>query len=110
MVFVVFVSSYIFFGLDDVRNCIGKCYIEGYRHWTIETGENDNGEMTYGQDWTADTASGRRLISILQGILFVLAIVCPVVTWKALESAIRQRERQEQECLSEIKQASERRS
>jgi hypothetical protein len=109
MVFVVFVSGYIFIGLNDVRNSIGEHHIEGYRHWTIETGENDNGETTYGQDWTADTASGRRVLSILQGVLLVLAMVCPVITWKALGSAISQRERQEEEYLAEIGQTEEKR-
>jgi hypothetical protein len=107
MVFLVFVSSYIFVGLNDVRNSIGKRYIEGYRSWTVETGENDNGEATYGEDWTAENASGRRIVTALQGILLVLAIVCPLITWKSLEAAIEQRKKQEDEFIAEVEAKSD---
>ena len=65
MIFVVAISAYLFFGWEDIRNHIGKKYFEGYRHWTIETGQNDNGETTYGQDWTAESATGRRVLTRL---------------------------------------------
>lgn len=104
MIFVVAISWYVFIGWDDIRNHIGKNYIDGYRHWTIETGENDNGETTYGQDWTAKNASGRRVLNVLQVLALILAVGSPVITWKGLESAIRQIERREDEYLAGVDQ------
>ena len=102
MVFVLAVSAYVFVGLTDVRNSIGEHFIEGYRHWTTETGENDDGETTYGQDWTADSASGRRALSGLQVIAVAFAIACPVITWKTLQAAIEHRKAEEDQYLAEV--------
>jgi hypothetical protein len=95
MIFVVAVSWIIFWGWDDVRNYIGHHYIEGYRYWTIETGENDNGEPTYGQDWATLNANGRWILNALQVLSVILAVVGPVVTWKSFENAIERRKEQE---------------
>src|SRR4051812_8908696 len=84
MVLVVAVSFYVFFGWDDIRNHIGKNYLHGYRHWTIETGEDDSGQTTYREDWTANDSIGTRALHNAPLIGMGLAILCPWVTWKTL--------------------------
>jgi hypothetical protein len=107
MAFVFAVSWIVFWGWDDVRNYIGNHYIEGYRHWTIEIGENDNGEMTYGQDWSSRNTSGTWTLNILQVISVILAVGLPVLTWKSFDGAIQQRIKREDQPFTGVDQTNE---
>ena len=104
MVIVVAVSAYVGFGWDDIRNHIGNNYLDGYRHWTVERGENDDGSTTYGEDWTANDSIGTRALHHASLLGTILAIVCPWITWKSLVGAINKKEIEEQQYLSKVEQ------
>ncbi|MFN2475311.1 MAG: hypothetical protein ABR526_03100 [Chthoniobacterales bacterium] len=93
MVGVVTISFAMFACHDDVRNKFGRYYAQGYRNWRGETDSDDYGRPYYaGDEWTAATATGRRLVTLFEYAVFAGVFALPALTLKAARVAIRRKE------------------
>jgi len=92
MVTVVVLSFAIFVNGGHVRNDVGERFVEGYRHWPAEPRIDDDGrEYDPGDDWSAESRSGRRGLSLLGWGILGAAFAFPALTWKITKSVIKRR-------------------
>lgn len=99
LVVVIAISFVMFIARDDLRNQLGKHYVEGYRHWQVEANPDDPEIDDYGRTqrpsdkWTAKSQTGRFCLTVFDFLMLGAVFGFPAITWKACESAINKAER-----------------
>ena len=89
MIVVCAVSFYVAFGWDDIRNYIGKTYIQGYRWWRGGSDYDDLGQPYYtGDEWDTATNAGWWALTTLRVISLALSFGLPWITWQPFKDAI----------------------
>src|SRR5438552_10758989 len=93
MAVVIAISFAMFVHRDQVRNRIGKRFVERYAYWRAGLEIDEDGRQFYpGDHWTAKNRTGRRGLRLFGLAMFGAWFGLPTVTWRATNSAIYKRE------------------
>jgi hypothetical protein len=86
------ISFAMFANHDQVRNKIGRRYVEGYRYWRAEPEIDDSGQPYYpGDNWSAKNSAGRWGLNLFGLGLLVGVFAVPAGTWKISAAAINRK-------------------
>lgn len=93
MAIVIAISFAMFANHDQVRNRVGKRFVEGYTNWRAEPEIDDYGREYYPEDdWTAKNRTGRLGLELFGLMMLGAVFGLPALTWTATNSAICKRE------------------
>lgn len=94
MTIVVAISFMMFFGGYQLRDKVGRSFVEGYRHWRAEPVELDTDDTYYpGDHWTARNASGRFAMEALEWTVLIAVFTLPWITNLLTQRAVSKREK-----------------